>query len=287
MKKLLLALFITFVFPSQVFGHSLGQPPFLKINGEFTDYYPVPTTSLSEFMLPNDNSKQTYFLINKEINFEIDSATVPIPPEVLEKSRFIWEFGDGATAEGIFVKHNYLKAGTYFVNLKIDSEKGSAGGQTLQITAVNIVPTEDYKLPKAVIEVNGKKSEDPLTDIIDVDFEENQTFSAAASEGGSSPITEYFWDLGDTQNAVGSKNIYSYQNNPYTVFPVLRIKTADGFIADAYVQIKDESAFDESFIDYKNRYSLITLGVIFAASVALAAFLTWLISKTWLRKLNK
>lgn len=260
----------------------MGQLPYLKINGVFTDLYPVPTTSLADFYLPQDLATGSAYL-NRTLNFEIDKQALPIPPEVLDKSKFSWEFGDGGKGEGLKVSHAYNKIGTYFAEVKVDSGSGFGGPQNLQSTAINVLPFEGYRLPKAIFEVNGKGAADPLIDIIDVDFSKRQTFSASKSEAGSSPITEYTWDLGDGNEAKGPELVYQYKENPYTVFPVLRIKTADGFITDAYLQIKDETAFESSSSSSSKEKVFMLLGIM-ALSAGIAAVLSFLIYKFILKK---
>ena len=83
---------------------------------------------------------------------------------------------------------------------------------------------------------------------------------------------------------------YKYSENPYTVFPVLRIKTADGFISDTFVQIKDEKAFGSStgISNLANElpdWKMIVLGVI--VSLILAGILTFSISKILYKRTNK
>ena len=276
-------LLLALTFPKLSYGHMIGQPPYLKINGAFTEYYPVPTASLPDFYLPQDIAASSY-LVNEVIEFELDQAALPIPPEVLARSRFYWEFGDGGKAEGMKVNYSYKKPGTYFSELKVDSGSGFGPPQVLQSTAINILPNKDYKLPKAIIEVNGQQSKDPLLDLIDVNFSEKQNFNAGKSEAGSSKIVEYYWDLGDGNYEQGLDISYRYQENPYTVFPVLRIKTGDGFISDAFVQIKDETTFNSGSTDMGASRNFWVLAGIFGVSITLAAVLTWAIYAFVLKK---
>lgn len=277
---------VIFLFISNypVSAHMIGQPPYFKVNGVFSDYYPVPTTSVSDFELPQDIASGV-FLVNEAIEFEIDVQALPIPEEVVGKTRFIWDFGDGSSAEGLKNSHAFTKPGTYFVDIKADSGEGFEP-QLLQSTAINILPDKDYRIAKAVIEVNGKRVKDPLLDLIEVDFNKDIRFDGSKSDKGSSEIIEYVWDLGDQTSKHDQRISYKYSENPYTVFPVLRIKTRDGFVADAFVQIKDESAFDESSLTGESGFDfkMIVLAVLFSA--AAAALLTWVISK-FLFKKNK
>lgn len=285
MKKYLLltTIILNLIFPRDSFGHAIGQPPYFKVNGSFTELYPVPTISVTDFELPQDSAPGV-FLVGEEIRFEIDKAALPVPAEVIEKTKFIWEYGDGSKAEGLNNTYAYRKPGTYFLDIYADSE-GGFEPQLLQSTAINIVPDRNYQLPKAVIEVNGKQTKDPLLDIIDVNFSKEIGFDGSKSRSGSSEITEYFWDLGDANSRRETSFKYDYSENPYTVFPVLRIKTRDGFIADSFIQIKDESAFGESsgaLSGLKSNWILIA-GIV-VVSLILAGILTWIISKFWFKK---
>lgn len=264
----------------------IGQPPYFKVNGVFTDFYPVPSTSLSDFRLPNDIVKQN-FLINENISFEIDETQLPVPAELVEKTKFIWDFGDGTSGMGLKNTHTYKNPGTYFLDIKADSGDGFEP-QLMQSTAINILPSKDYKLPTSVIEVNGKTSKDPLLDILSTDFTKNVSFNAEKSDGGSSQITDYQWDLGDQTSRTETSFKYNYQNNPYTVFPLLRVKTKDGFIADSFVQLTDDKSFNNTPISsIQNKNGSWDWKVIVGAilgSLLLSGILTFIISKLFLKK---
>src|SRR4051812_41879426 len=97
LKKIAVCFILTFwtVFsPITAFAHTAGQVPYFKVNGVFSNLYPVPTTSLSDFQLPQDDSPDTY-LVNQSIDFELDLSRLPIPPEVVKETVFSWDFGDG------------------------------------------------------------------------------------------------------------------------------------------------------------------------------------------------
>lgn len=285
MKKTLFVIIFIFalVFPGSSHAHSIGQQPYFKVNGVFTDYYPVAATSLKDFKLPHDIVVGK-FLVNEEMSFEIDTKALPIPEQSLEKTKFLWDFGDGSKAEGLKNTHKYSKAGTYFLDISVDSGDGFAP-QILQSTAINILPNKNYVLPKSIIEVNGKQAKDPMIDVLDVNFSSEIKFDGRKSQAGSSEIVSYSWDLGDQSEMQGISFSYKYTESPYTVFPVLRIKTKDGFIVDSFIQIKDESTFDQSFskaglpdIDWK------IIGGAFIASAVAAGVLTWVISRFFLKK---
>jgi hypothetical protein len=296
MKYLVLyALIFVLIFRlvSLVSAHTAGQPSFFRVNGVYSAYYPVPTSSSPEFKLPQDIAPENY-LVNESINFEIDSSLLPMPKAVVDKAEFSWDFGDGTKKAGLKNTHAYSKPGTYFLDISAKYNEGKPSSlnegkpsslnedvtgepQLIQSMIINIVPSKDFKLPKAVLLINGRQSKDPLTDTLQAKFNQEFEFDGAMSESDA-PITEYIWDFGDGQLSAGAKISHKYTTNPYTVFPVLRIKTSDGFIADAFAQIVDESSFDA--VAAKNKYSggniliwgylaLITIGII------LSFFILW------------
>src|SRR5690348_15333050 len=93
-----LPLFITLnslFWPSQASAHLAGQPPFFVINNFYSNLYPVPLTSLSNFPLPQDMAPNTY-TVNQTLNMHLDEKVLPAPPEVIEKTKFTWDFGDNS-----------------------------------------------------------------------------------------------------------------------------------------------------------------------------------------------
>ncbi len=264
--KFIIFLFAFFlIFPAAVHAHLINEPPYFKINNVFTDFYPVPSTSY-EFNLPQDISKEN-FLVGQEIPFEIETEALPIPQEIIAEKKFLWDFGDGEKAEGLKNTHSYSKMGTYIITIYADSQNGFEP-QILQTTAINILPDVDYKLPKSVIKANNKTSANPSIEILKLSLKNNLNFDASLSVGGSSEITEYFWDTGDTNFKNQKTFTYNYPNNPYIVFPILRIKTKDCFIADSYVQIMDT---DEKTFNSLN-LTIIFIGVLISAILTFIIF---------------
>src|SRR3989344_4426201 len=102
MKFVIVALIfsVCLLLPGLTYAHSIGQPPYFKVNGVFTDYYPVPSTSLEDLELPQDLATGQH-LVGENLEFLIDETALPVPKEVVEKTKFLWDFGDGATAQGL------------------------------------------------------------------------------------------------------------------------------------------------------------------------------------------
>lgn len=240
MKKLapLLILLVSFLMlPDAVYAHARRQLPFLKINGMYSDMYPVTMPALSIFTLPQDTGPQKY-LVNQAITLEIDPSRLPAPTGAITERKFTWNFGDWTVAEGLQNTHTYSKPGSYLLTIHVTSLENKKP-QLLDSLLLNILPNTFYMLPKASISVGGWTSSDPQTDILETSFDKELTFDGTKSQS-SSEIVTYSWDFGDQQSAEGAKVTHRYTPDTDTVLPVLMVKNADGFIAAAYVQINNK-----------------------------------------------
>lgn len=227
-----------FLLTVPVSAHVFGQPPYFKINGQYSNLYPVPLTSFADFNLPQDLAPQNY-LVGQKLSFELDENRLPAPPEIVEKTNFTWDFGDGGTGTGLKNSHTYSKMGSYILDIYAD-DGTTPTPQLLEKALINILPDKNYKLPKSVILINGRGSKDPLTDILVDDFNQTFNFDATHSESGSERIVSYFWDFGDQKSSVSAIATHAYLKDTPQIFPVLRIKDSNGFISDAFIEIKNE-----------------------------------------------
>lgn len=235
-----------FIMPTTASAHLAGQPPFFKVNDEYSLLYPVPTTSLDNFNLPQDIAPGIY-LVNRKLHLELDAGRLPVPPEVIQKTKFTWNFGDGQSGEGLINDHIYTKIGSYIVDIYAN-DGTTPTAQIIEKALLNIVPDKNYQLPVAVIKINGQKSRDPLIDPIAVKFGGTITFDASESKS-SSKIVSYFWDFGDQVTNQNSIATHAYVKDLNQVFPVLRITDQNGFIADSYVEIENQTILQQ----YPNR----------------------------------
>lgn len=252
---LVLALFL---FPKNVSAHIAGQPPFFLMNEKYAEYYPVYTTSVKGFTLPQDIAPEKY-LINQPVSFEIDREMLPFPPEITGTIIFTWDFGDGTTGTGFSNNHTYTKPGSYF--LKITADYGGYEDEftkpIIQDMLLHVLPNANYQLPQAVISINGKTSSDPLTDIFSFKPKTRLTFDAAKSITGDAKITSYKWDTGTGEERKEKSFTLSYSPDDIVyVFPMLRITTDDNFISDTYVQIEN---VQDSTTPQNSSFPIITL----------------------------
>ena len=223
-------------FPSSISAHFIGQSPFLKINGQYANLYPVPLTSLNNFDLPQDLASDNY-LLKQSINFELNTGRLPAPPEIVAKTKFDWDFADGTHAQSLKNTHTFSKIGSYIVKIYAD-DGTTPKPQLLESVLVNVLPAsptggpdKNYQLPKAVIKVNGQQSRDPLTDILQFNFQDKLQFECSKSD--------CFWDFGDQKSGFGPTQTHEYPSDLSQVFVVLRVKDENGFIADNFVEIQN------------------------------------------------
>jgi len=233
---------VFFSLPSFASAHIAGQPPFFLMNDKYADFYPVYTTSLPNFTLPQDIAPETY-VVNEEIVMEIETEILPFPSEITEQITFTWDFGDGQKASGINNVHRYQNPGTYLLTIQADYNgyEDEYTQPTLQAVVIHIKSHEAFKLPQAVISVNGKNISDPLTDVLSFPKGTALTFSAKNSLPGDSSFSEYIWDMGDGIEKKGDTVTYTPSQDKTYIFPFLRIKTSDGYFSDTYVQIENVS----------------------------------------------
>lgn len=231
-------LILALILPTGISAHLPGQPPFFKVNGVYAELYLVPSTSIESFELPQDGPPGSYYT-NVPIDFEFDQTRLPAPPEVIARTNFNWEYGDGATAKGLKNSHTYTKPGAYLLKVMVD-DGTTPEPQLIQSTLINILPNQSYQIPKAVIKINGQTYDSTLNNVVEVPFNQPITFDATASQTKSSQIKSYFWDFGDQTSSDQAVAQHSYQSQqPVNV--VLRVTDSNGFFNDFYVSLQDQS----------------------------------------------
>lgn len=132
-------------------------------------------------------------------------------------SAYTWNFGDGATANGINASHSYGQAGTYEVTLTVTDNRGATGSSTVTVQISDVVKTP----PVAAINgpANGMVSE-PLP------------FDGTGSKDPDGQIVSYTWEFGDGASASGFNVSHTYPvSGTYQV--TLTVVDNDGLSAQA------------------------------------------------------
>lgn len=222
----------------QIYAHA-GGPPYVRLNGIFAQTNPLLNTSAPvTFPVGSDVASSAGYLAGTPVVFEIDTKFFPNPyaqaqsqfglPVVnqapVSEPIFQWDFKDGTSKEeGTPVTHVYTKPGTYIIDVA-----AKFPGKTTEFASVNTVeltvyPELEYRLPKAVITVNGKKIEDPLRDTVSVKPMKQVSFDASGSTGN---IVKYQWDFGDQKGTEGKTVRHRYGRDEF--FPTVTLRVTDG-----------------------------------------------------------
>lgn len=241
-----------------VFANGAGLPPFFEINGKLANTNPLAAFGInaSAFLLPQDIAPEKY-LVNTPIDFKVneEDLTTVIPEEIMDKTQFDWDFGDGTKADGTSQTHTYKKPGSYFlvVTIKVYAEDSEIPTQFVDSFLITVLPNKDFKnLPQAVLKVNGRvveQNKNPINNRIDDNLNKNVSFDASQSRAPGSKIVEYFWDFGDGTTASGPRVTHNF-NGDYFDTIVLRVKDKNGFISDAFVNIRNTKAGEKQSVSF-------------------------------------
>lgn len=217
-----------------IFSHGSG-PPFLQINGKIADSNPIFTASTQDIALGQDIGPEN-LIVNEEIMFDIVAQNLPAPKEVVDRSVFNWDFGDGRKASGLKVSNTYSKSGTYIIKMTVTDPTQNTTFD-LNTAQINILPSKNYTLPIARIKINGKLVADPLKDTFKVKKGDRLQFDASQSSGDG---LTYKWDFGDGTSGDGEKVVHTYASDFFPSFPLLRVTDKNGVSDDAFAEFFDK-----------------------------------------------
>ncbi len=112
---------------------------------------------------------------------------------------YAWEFGDGATATGPEVTHNYTSAGVYTATLTVTASNGLNNAVSTPIVVTASSPTANVP-PTAVATATPPSGPPPLP----------VNFDASASTDPDGSIVAYKWNFGDGSSATGKTASHIY-----------------------------------------------------------------------------
>jgi PKD repeat protein len=126
--------------------------------------------------------------------------------------RWVWDFGDGATAEGRTVRHRYTEPGDYRVRLQVRDDSGSNCASAVDTARVTV---NSRPIAKASGDRTGWVG--GAHDRVALD-------AGGSSDPDGGPLS-FVWDLGDGLSATGETIRHGYlQPGSYTV----RLSAMDG-----------------------------------------------------------
>lgn len=234
---LVLLIVLSFIFSTarQAYAHAVGQPPFFEINGQFAGFYHVPQSS-PLFTIPQDQSPRDYYLVGQPLHFVINTLILGVPNDIVAKSTFSWDFGDGTKGSGLKNTHSYSRAGSYILTVSAGYENEQP--QLIESVLLEILPTSNYQLPHAIIYVDSQKIPSAEGSQIPVSLGETISFDSSQSTGVG-PL-RYLWDFGDQTPGTASTLKHKYQTKGQVIFPILRITDANGLFTDTYIELDDD-----------------------------------------------
>ncbi|MCK5148322.1 PKD domain-containing protein [bacterium] len=130
-----------------------------------------------------------------------------------------WDFGDGATGQGIAPSHIYNDNGVYTLMLTAYDKNGLAGQPaTTIVTVSNVAPVVD-----AGDDISGNEGE-------------SLSFGGNFTDAGNGDTHSFIWDFGDGHTAMGLNVSHSYvQNGMYSA--KLTVEDDDGGIASDMIAV--------------------------------------------------
>jgi hypothetical protein len=221
-------------------AHIEGEP-FFTINGEFTKAYPVEAALGDKIFIPQDIASKEY-LINQDLNFEVDTNLLPFTKEAISQLKLSWDFGDGTLGEGFENTHSYKKAGAYFLVIKSDTEKLKP--QVFQSVLINIVPFDGYLKPEIQLKINNS----PAVADQKIHFSENYGFFKLAKlyklgyelkNSPSAQIKSVQWVLEEGVYKEGNEASVRFNKDYYFGFIVLRVIDNNGILTDQVIRVEN------------------------------------------------
>ncbi|MBU4457137.1 MAG: PKD domain-containing protein, partial [Candidatus Omnitrophica bacterium] len=129
-------------------SHKYAKGGTYKVNLIVDDDSGTECSSTSDTITVDVNSTPTARVEAKEIacvkdDIKFDGASSSDPDG--DKMSYTWDFGDGSTASGSNVKHDYSEGGLYKVRLFVDDGKGSecSGSTNVHYVSVNTPPVAE------------------------------------------------------------------------------------------------------------------------------------------------
>jgi PKD repeat protein len=116
---------------------------------------------------------------------------------------YLWDFGDGTTAQDAIATHVFSKDGDYDVALQVTDDRGASSQLTKTVT---VLPPNKPPLAKFTVTPQQPRATKPVT------------FDASESSDPDGTITAYSWEFGDQTIGEGKTVTHVYQSaGTYTV----------------------------------------------------------------------
>lgn len=87
-----------------------------------------------------------------EVVFDASASSAPAGATLVA---YRWDFGDGASGEGVIVTHTYSQAGSYTVQLTVTDDRSRQATATQTISVVAPPSAEALELPQQIMDLQG------------------------------------------------------------------------------------------------------------------------------------
>ena len=137
--------------------------------------------------------------------------------------RVEWDFGDGESAFGETVSHQYDVVGAYVVTVTVEDSDGAVATDTFTVNYVNVAPS---------IEIGTYPPTDEGSEV---------TFTATGSDPGNDPF-EVRWTFGDGDTATGASVQHTFRDNGSFTVTATAVELADVAVTrsdSATVQVRN------------------------------------------------
>lgn len=187
------------------------------VGGERDVFY-VRLDQITSFPIANFNAVPTQGDPPLYVSFDASASYDPDGKIIA----YNWDFGDGASGEGVQTNHIYTKKGVHTVTLTVsdDDEQSSTGNATITVGSP----------PIAKFSATPTAGGSPLTVF----------FNASESTDPDGNIISYNWDFGDGTTGVGKTVTHVYTNKG-TRIATLTVTDNEGFTDSESVEIKISS----------------------------------------------
>ncbi|WP_431711840.1 PKD domain-containing protein [Glutamicibacter uratoxydans] len=179
---------------------------FIGALDEFAIYgYPMDEATIAEHYTLGSNEPPANQLPVAEFSLQANGLQIGVDASASSDpdgsiTSYSWDFGDGNTANGIFLNHTYEQDGEYQVSLTVTDNRGDTATVTQEVT-VEQLPNQ---LPEAAIGLTGAGLQVAL--------------DASGSTDTDGAIASYEWDLGDGTTQSGASIEHEYaEAGTYTI----------------------------------------------------------------------
>jgi len=192
------------------------------------------TTSQSVSIGDNENPVASFSYsptspaVNEEIYFNASGSSDPDGTIV----SYTWNFGDGSSANGMEVTHQFADSGTYTVYLQVTDDSGNTGSTSKSISvSENQAPTAAFVYSPTSAEVG-----------------ERVHFNASDSYDPDGTIVSYEWDFGDNGHGYYKEVNHIYnETGTYTVVLVVTDDSGNSDSVSKTITVVDNSTPTASF----------------------------------------